>query len=32
VLNGAHILRVHDLANTLATVKVLDALLNAGDR
>jgi len=32
VLNGAHILRVHDVANTLATVKVLDALLNAGDR
>jgi len=32
VLNGAHIVRVHDVANTLATVKVLDALLNAGDR
>ena len=29
VLNGAHIVRVHDVANTVATVKVLDAMLNA---
>jgi len=29
VLNGAHIVRVHDVANTVATVKILDALLNA---
>ncbi len=29
VLNGAHIVRVHDVANTLATVKVVDAILNA---
>jgi dihydropteroate synthase len=29
VLNGAHIVRVHDVANTVATVKVLDAILNA---
>ena len=26
VLNGAHIVRVHDVANTVATVKVIDAL------
>ena len=31
VLNGAHIVRVHDVANTLATVKILDALRDAGD-
>jgi len=31
VLNGAHIVRVHDVANTIATVKVLDALRDAGD-
>jgi dihydropteroate synthase len=28
VLNGAHIVRVHDVANTVATAKILDALLN----
>jgi dihydropteroate synthase len=29
VLNGAHIVRVHDVANTVATVKILDAMMNA---
>ncbi len=29
ILNGAHIVRVHDVANTVATVKVIDALCNA---
>jgi dihydropteroate synthase len=29
VLNGAHIIRVHDVANTVATVKILDALEDA---
>jgi dihydropteroate synthase len=29
ILNGAHIVRVHDVANTVATVKVVDAILNA---
>jgi len=29
VLNGAHIVRVHDVGNTVATVKVVDAILNA---
>jgi dihydropteroate synthase len=29
VLNGAHIVRVHDVADTVATVKVVDAILNA---
>ncbi|UCG08008.1 MAG: dihydropteroate synthase, partial [Desulfobacterales bacterium] len=29
ILNGAHIVRVHDVANTLATVKILDAIMNA---
>jgi dihydropteroate synthase len=28
ILNGAHIVRVHDVANTLATAKVADAILN----
>jgi len=28
ILAGAHILRVHDVANTVATAKMLDALLN----
>ncbi len=28
ILNGAHIVRVHDVANTLATVKIMDALMN----
>ena len=27
VLNGAHIVRVHDVANTLATVKILDTMM-----
>jgi len=29
VLNGAHIVRVHDVGNTVATVKVVDAILAA---
>ena len=29
VLNGAHIIRVHDVANAVATVKILDALREA---
>jgi dihydropteroate synthase len=29
VLNGAHIVRVHDVANTAATVKVVDAIMNS---
>jgi dihydropteroate synthase len=29
ILNGAHIVRVHDAANTLATAKVVDAIINA---
>ena len=29
ILNGAHIVRVHDVADTVATVKVVDAILNA---
>jgi dihydropteroate synthase len=29
VLNGAHIVRVHDVANTVASVKILDALMQA---
>jgi dihydropteroate synthase len=29
VINGAHIVRVHDVANTRATVKIIDALINA---
>ncbi len=29
VLNGAHIVRVHDVANTVATCKVVDAILNS---
>ncbi len=28
ILNGAHMVRVHDVANTIATVKILDALLD----
>lgn len=31
VLNGAHIVRVHDVANTVATVKVLDAIRNVSN-
>ena len=30
-MNGAHIVRVHDVANTLATVKIVDALMNVQD-
>ena len=29
VLNGAHIVRVHDVAHTVATVKVVDAIINS---
>ena len=29
ILNGAHIVRVHDVANTLATVKITDAIKNS---
>ena len=29
VLNGAHIIRVHDVANTIPTVKILDVLRDA---
>jgi dihydropteroate synthase len=32
ILNGAHIIRVHDVANTTATAKILDAMLNARER
>ena len=31
VLNGAHIVRVHDVGNTVATVKIIDALREAED-
>jgi dihydropteroate synthase len=29
ILNGAHIVRVHDVAHTVATCKVVDAILNS---
>ena len=29
VFNGAHIVRVHDVANTVSTVKIVDAIINA---
>ena len=29
VLNGAHMVRVHNVANTLATIKIIDAIRNA---
>ncbi len=29
ILHGAHIIRVHDVANTCSTVKIIDALKNA---
>jgi dihydropteroate synthase len=32
ILGGAHIVRVHDVANTLATVRVMDAIVNSGQR
>ena len=28
-MNGAHIVRVHDVANTCATLKIVDAIINA---
>lgn len=28
VLNGAHMVRVHDVANTVATIKIIDSILN----
>jgi dihydropteroate synthase len=31
ILNGAHIVRVHDVANTVATAKILDAMVNSED-
>jgi dihydropteroate synthase len=31
ILNGAHIVRVHDVANTMTTVKIVDALMNVPD-
>lgn len=31
ILSGAHIVRVHDVANTVATVRILDAIKNAND-
>jgi dihydropteroate synthase len=30
-LQGAHIVRVHDVAETCATLKIIDAIRNAGD-
>jgi dihydropteroate synthase len=30
IMGGAHIVRVHDVANTIATVRVMDAIVNAG--
>jgi dihydropteroate synthase len=29
ILNGAHIVRVHDVAHTVATCTVVDAILNS---
>jgi dihydropteroate synthase len=29
ILNGAHIVRVHDVASTVATDRILDAMMNA---
>ena len=31
ILNGAHIVRVHDVANTMTTVKIMDALVNVSE-
>ncbi len=31
ILNGAHIVRVHDVAGTVATAKLLDAIVNSGE-
>jgi dihydropteroate synthase len=32
ILNGAHIVRVHDVANTLATAKIVDSILSAQEK
>jgi dihydropteroate synthase len=32
ILNGVHIVRVHDVAGTLATAKIVDAIVNSDDR
>jgi dihydropteroate synthase len=32
VLSGAHIVRVHDVANTVATIRILDAIKNVQDQ
>jgi dihydropteroate synthase len=32
VLNGAHIVRVHDVANTRATIKIIDAVRKANSK
>ena len=32
ILNGAHIVRVHDVAGTLTTAKIIDAIVNSEDR
>jgi len=29
ILNGAHIVRVHDVAGTLATANIVDAIVNS---
>ena len=29
ILNGAHIVRVHNVANTRVTIKIIDAIKNA---
>ena len=31
IINGAHIVRVHDVAGTLATVKIVDAIVNSAE-
>jgi dihydropteroate synthase len=31
ILNGAHIVRVHDVAGTLATARIVDAIVNSGE-
>jgi dihydropteroate synthase len=31
VLNGAHIVRVHNVANTVTTIKMIDAIMNAAE-
>jgi dihydropteroate synthase len=32
ILNGAHIVRVHDVAGTLVTAKIVDAMMNVRER